>query len=96
MTQTRLSRSHKNLAPLSTITTTHVIAEGLCGFSKLTQLTRIHLEGVHEHDWLPSVLDCDEAEHTLCSVFVRSFLGFSTHLSLTGNQADYEVHAFHS
>ena len=44
VTQTRLSRSRKTLAPLGTITTTHARAEGLCGFTKLTQLTRIHLE----------------------------------------------------
>jgi hypothetical protein len=42
--QTRLSRSRKTLAPLGTITTAHARAKGLCGFSKLTQLTRIHLE----------------------------------------------------
>jgi hypothetical protein len=61
VTQTWLSRSRKTLAPLGTITTVHVRAEGapigtittvharaegLCGFSKLTQLTRIHLEQV--------------------------------------------------
>jgi hypothetical protein len=44
VTQTRLSRSRKTLAPLSTITTTRARVEGLCGLSKLTQLTRIHLE----------------------------------------------------
>jgi hypothetical protein len=44
MTQTRLSRSRKTLAPLGTITTAHIRAEGLCAFSKLTQLTRIHPE----------------------------------------------------
>ena len=44
VTQTRLSRSRKTLAPLGTITTVRVRAEGLCGFSKLAQLTRIHLE----------------------------------------------------
>jgi hypothetical protein len=44
VTQTRLSRSRKNLAILDTITTAHPRAEGLCGFSKLTQLTRVHLE----------------------------------------------------
>ena len=44
VTQTRLSRSRKTLAPLGTITTARARAEGLCGFSKLTQLTRIHLE----------------------------------------------------
>jgi hypothetical protein len=44
MTQTWLSRSRKTLAPLGTITTARARAEGLCGFSKLTQLTRIHLE----------------------------------------------------
>jgi hypothetical protein len=44
VTQTRLSRSRKTLAPLSTITTARARADGLCGFSKLTQLTRIHLE----------------------------------------------------
>jgi hypothetical protein len=44
VTQTRLSWSRKTLTPLGTITTTHARAEGLCGFSKLTQLTRVHLE----------------------------------------------------
>jgi hypothetical protein len=44
VTQTRLSRSRKTLSPLGTITMGHARAEGLCGFSKLTQLTRIHLE----------------------------------------------------
>jgi hypothetical protein len=44
VTQTRLSRSRKTIAPLGTITTTRARAEGLCGFSKLTQLTKIHLE----------------------------------------------------
>jgi hypothetical protein len=44
VTQTRLSRSRKTRAPLGTITTAYARAEGLCGFSKLTQLTRIHLE----------------------------------------------------
>jgi hypothetical protein len=33
VTQTRLSRSRKTLAPLGTITTAHVRAEGLCGYS---------------------------------------------------------------
>ena len=42
--QTRLSWSRKTIAPLGTITTAHARAEGLCGFSKLTQLTRVHLE----------------------------------------------------
>jgi hypothetical protein len=46
MTQTRLSRCRKTLAPLDTITTARARAERLCGFSKLTQLTRIHLEQV--------------------------------------------------
>ena len=46
VTQTRLSRSRKTLAPLGTITAAHTRAEGLCGLSKLTQLTRIHLEQV--------------------------------------------------
>jgi hypothetical protein len=40
VTQTRLARSRKTLAPLGTITMAHTRAEGLCGFSKLTQLTR--------------------------------------------------------
>jgi hypothetical protein len=44
VTQTRLSRSRKTLTPLDTITTARTRAEGLCGFSKLTQLTRIHLK----------------------------------------------------
>jgi hypothetical protein len=44
MTQTRLSRSRKTLAPLCTITTARARAKGLCGFTKLTQLTRVHLE----------------------------------------------------
>jgi hypothetical protein len=41
---TRLSRSRKTLAPLGTITTARARAEGSCGFTKLTQLTRVHLE----------------------------------------------------
>jgi hypothetical protein len=48
VTQTRLSRSRKTLAPLGTITTAHARAEGLCGFSKLNQLTRIKLEQAHK------------------------------------------------
>jgi hypothetical protein len=44
VTQTRLSRSRKTLAPLGTIKTPQTRAEGLCRFSKLIQLTRIHLE----------------------------------------------------
>jgi hypothetical protein len=44
VTQTWLSRSRKTLAPLGTITMAHARAEGLCGFSKLTQLARVHLE----------------------------------------------------
>jgi hypothetical protein len=44
MTQTRLSQSRKTLAPLGTITTDRARVEGLCVFSKLTPLTRIHLE----------------------------------------------------
>jgi hypothetical protein len=44
MTQMWLSRSRKTLAPLDAITTARARAKGLCGFSKLTQLTRIHLE----------------------------------------------------
>jgi hypothetical protein len=44
VTQTWLSRSRKTLAPLGTIITARARAEGLCGLSKLTQLTKIHLE----------------------------------------------------
>jgi hypothetical protein len=44
VTQTRLSRSRKTLAPLGTITMARARAKGLCGFTKLTQLTRVHLE----------------------------------------------------
>jgi hypothetical protein len=44
VTQTRLSQSHKTLIPLGIIITAHARAEGLCGFSKLTQLTRFHLK----------------------------------------------------
>jgi hypothetical protein len=44
VTQTRLSRSRKTLAPLSIITMARARGEGLCGFTKLTQLTRVHLE----------------------------------------------------
>jgi hypothetical protein len=46
VTQTRLSRSRKTLAPLGIITTAHARAKGLCDLSKLTQLTRVHLEQV--------------------------------------------------
>jgi hypothetical protein len=44
VTQTWLSRSRKTLSPLGTITTARTRAEGLCGFTKLTQPTRVHLE----------------------------------------------------
>jgi hypothetical protein len=44
VTQMRLSRSRNTLAPLGTNTTARARAEGLCGFTKLTQLTRVHLE----------------------------------------------------
>jgi hypothetical protein len=44
VTQTRLLRSRKTLTSLGTITTARARAEGLCGFTKLTQLTRVHLE----------------------------------------------------
>ena len=50
---------------------------------------------VQEHDWLSPVFDCDEAGHTLHSVFVRSFPGFSTHISHKGCGTDYEVPTFH-
>jgi hypothetical protein len=43
VTQTRLSWSRKTLAPLGTIMA-RTRVEGLCGFFKLTQLTRIHIE----------------------------------------------------
>jgi hypothetical protein len=48
VTQTQLSQSHKTLTPLGTITRTRTRAEGLCGFSKLTQLTMIHLKQAHK------------------------------------------------
>jgi hypothetical protein len=44
VTQTRLSWSRKTLAPLGTPMTTHERAEGLCCFTKLTQLIRVHLD----------------------------------------------------
>jgi hypothetical protein len=44
MTQTRLSRSRKTLTPLCTIITARTRLEGSCGFTKLTQLTRVYLE----------------------------------------------------
>jgi hypothetical protein len=44
VTQTWLSRSRNTLAPLGTITMARARAEGLCSFTKLTQLTRVHLE----------------------------------------------------
>jgi hypothetical protein len=44
VTKTRLSRSRKTLAPLGTITIARVRAEGCVVFSKLTQLTGIHLK----------------------------------------------------
>jgi hypothetical protein len=43
MTQTRLSWSRKTLAPLGIIATARTRAEGLCGLSKLTQVTKVHL-----------------------------------------------------
>jgi hypothetical protein len=53
MTQTRLSQSRKTLAPLGTITMACARVEGLCGFSKLTQLTRIHLDQSHKRSNKP-------------------------------------------
>jgi hypothetical protein len=53
ITQTRLSRSHKTLDPLGTFTMARTRAEVLCGFSKLTQLTRIHLEQAHKRSNQP-------------------------------------------
>jgi hypothetical protein len=44
VTQAWLSRSRKTLAPLRTITMTRARSEGLCGLSKLIQVTRVHLE----------------------------------------------------
>jgi hypothetical protein len=44
VTQTWLSWSRKTRSPLGTNTTAHARAERLCGFTKLTQLTRVHLE----------------------------------------------------
>jgi hypothetical protein len=41
------------LTSLGIITTALARAEGLCGFSKLTQLTRIHLEQAHKRSNLP-------------------------------------------
>jgi hypothetical protein len=49
VTQTRLSQTHKTLAPLATILQWLTQEpRGLVGFSKLTQLTRNHLEQVHK------------------------------------------------
>jgi hypothetical protein len=48
VTQTWLSRSRNTIALLSTITIAHARAKGLCDFSKLTQLTRTHLEQAHK------------------------------------------------
>jgi hypothetical protein len=48
VTQTRLSQSRKTLTPLGTTTMAHTRAEGFCGFSKITQLTRNHLEQAHK------------------------------------------------
>jgi hypothetical protein len=48
VTQTRLSQYRKTLAPLGTITMASARAEGLCGFSKLTKLTKIHQEQAHK------------------------------------------------
>jgi hypothetical protein len=49
VTQTRLSRSRKTLTPLATILQRLTQeSRGYVGFSKLTQLTRIHLEQAHK------------------------------------------------
>jgi hypothetical protein len=48
VTQTRLSQSHKTLAPLGTITMARAGAKWLYRFSKLTQLIRIHLKQAHK------------------------------------------------
>jgi hypothetical protein len=49
VTQTWLSRSRMTLAPLGTITTARARADELCGFTKLTQLIRVHLEQALKH-----------------------------------------------
>jgi hypothetical protein len=49
VTQTRFSRSRKTLGPLGTILQQLTQKpRGYVGFSKLTQLTRIHLEQAHK------------------------------------------------
>jgi hypothetical protein len=79
--QTRLSRSRKILAPLGTITTTRARAKGLCGFSKLTQLTRIHLEQAPKRsNYNLSTLQSTYANHRviLLSTWVYEHLEMST------------------
>jgi hypothetical protein len=80
VTQTQLSRSHKTLAPLGTITTARTRAEGFSGFSKLTQLTRIHLEQVHERSTNLSTSQSTYANHQviLLSTWVFEHLEMST------------------
>jgi hypothetical protein len=80
VTQTRLSRSRKTLAPLGTITTTRARAEGLCGFSKLTQLTRIHLEQAYSGLTNLSTSQSTYANHRviLLSTWVYEHLEMST------------------
>ena len=46
---------------------------------------------VPEHDWLPPLLDGDEARHTVQCVSVRSFSGFTEDFTSAGRQADLQV-----
>jgi hypothetical protein len=51
-------------------------------------------EGVQEHDWLPPILDCDEARYILCSVSLHTFPGLPTHFLQICYETDYDVLRF--
>jgi hypothetical protein len=54
------------------------------------------LERVLEHDWLPLVLDGDEARHSVFCVFVHSFSGVAKDFTSVGRQVDIQVSSIHS
>jgi hypothetical protein len=53
-------------------------------------------DGVPELDWLPLVLDGDEAEHPVFCVSMRSFSCVAEDFTLVGRQVDLQVSLIHS
>jgi hypothetical protein len=53
-------------------------------------------DGVPEHDWLPLVLEGDEAGHPDFRVSMRSFLGITEDFTSAGRQVDLQVSSINS